>query len=799
MSTSKLSPLAQAVFSAAKLGDVDAINSIFHASSCIEKIAALANDVDSEGKTPLIYAAALGQQGYEVAEALLNHGASQNCEQRSAKTIRAFGLGLFSGRGKSAMCFAAEANSTRIIEALLRHGARLDKGSVDELGRQPLSIAAASGFIHACSLLLAKGSPDLAWARDHEGLSAVAHACSSGSVDIVDMLLKASPGTPAEWSKPSAEGLSLMEHAAKYSNAECIESLASIVRDRPELQERRLRKLPQGGLSGSPLFVAANRGSFEVFHAILTHSLGWLSLEEIAMSISVPSASSEMRRSGAIVAKIISSWKRWASDSAKSPKNSSFSEFSLLASAIRSPCFIAAKFDRQLRQSCVFLFKNGQEALFRRSLSGSEAPRRLAPPQNKPESESRSKDSNGLRSIWDEVNLFSMVNQRGQSLIGIAIESNRPEALKAVLSMAHCLALTDLRSGSSFEAGLVDGEGGAAKAAGAISPLSSYPWIRTHGAGGLTPLALAAARGCMESCEALLDEGASVSDVDTHGWTPYMRAVQHGHVEIMSLFERRASESGLQDARTFFGETPAMIACSCSQSEALAHLCARPEDFARRALEARWDGTTALMLATSQSSLACMDIVLKASDVNAQNEKGATALAIACHDMSRDAVRILAPLTDPTLTDIDGMTPLIYAMWRSPSFKSGAACVDILSDFQNPGDRFYPSKRINARFGDRSCSSFNALEWAEFLFSHVAGHQEINASEAIRKKMELWEHGGLPPRKSAHPESSGEPVLEMSALPQALAMEKLAILARKKIAAIEGAAPERSPRSLRGS
>ena len=794
-------PLVQAVFLAAQEGDAKAIKAIFSAlrndprkPARSATVAALANSVDSEGKTPLIYAASLGPRGRDAAIALLAGGASPSCEQpSSSRSRRAFRLDFFSQQGKSALCFAAETNATGTIDALLTKGARPDKKSVDELGRQPLSIAAANGFIHACSLLLSKGSPDLVWAQDHQGLTAVAHACSAGSVDIVDMLLKASPGTPSQWLARSAEGLSLMEHAAQYSNAECVESLAArvraAVRDVPEMAgAMRPRYLPSRWVSPSPLSIAASRGSFDVFHAILLESWWLLSPVEIAVGYANPNASPEIRSSGNIAVEMASSMK--ISASAKAARCNAWNEFSLLSEAILNPHFTLAQFSFMLDQSCRLLFRNAPEAISLCSSGAfSKAPRALASAENKIEREARQKDS--LGSIRDAVNLFAMVTPHGQSLIAIAIERNRPEALKAILAMAHCLALTDDSPRPSPQQASM---GGSAEEAGALSPQESYPWIRAHGAMGLTPLARAASAGCLESCEALLDQGARASDLDIHGWTPYMRAAQHGHVSIMSLFEKRDCAARLQDARTFFGETPAMIASSCSQREALSFLCSTPELLALRASETRLDGTTALMLATSQSDLACMRLLLDASDANAQNEKGATALAIACHDMSKDAVGILAPLTNPLLTDIDGMTPLIYAMWRSPSFPDGASCVDILSDFQNPDHRFSPSAKINARFGDKSYSSFNAPEWAEFLFKHVAGHQSRNDSEGLLKKIELWSQGLLPPRQPLLKDIEPAPLTEMSGLSQPLAMEKLAILARERIVAIEGAPAKRFPR-----
>lgn len=412
MSNSTQNPLVQAVFLAAQEGDAKAIKAMFSAMRTDSRkparsatIAALADSVDSEGKTPLIYAASLGPRGRDAAVALLAGGASTSCEQPSSlRSRRAFRLDFFSQHGKSALCFAAETNATGTIDALLAKGARLDKKSVDDFGRQPLSIAAANGFIHACSLLLSKGSTDLVWAPDLQGLTAVAHACSAGSVDIVDMLLKASPGTPAQWLARSAEGLSLMEHAAQYSNAECVESLASRIRDVPEMAGAMLPSpLPRGRLSPSPLFIAASRGSFDVFHAILLESWWLLSPADIANSIAAPNASPEMRLSGNIAAEMASSMRMSAS--AKAARWNAWNEFSLLSEAIRNPHFTLALFSGALDHSCRLLFRNAPEAISLRSSGAfSEAPRALASPENKFEREARQKNS--LGSIRDAVNLL---------------------------------------------------------------------------------------------------------------------------------------------------------------------------------------------------------------------------------------------------------------------------------------------------------------------------------------------------------------------------------------------------------
>lgn len=796
MSDSKQDPLAQSVFIAAQSGDATAIKAIFSAirktnskhSATSEAVAALANAVDSEGKTPLIHAAALGSRGREAVVALLAGRASPNCEQPpSQKTLRKFRLDFFSRRGKSVLCFAAEANATGSIQALLANGAALDKKSCDELGRQPLSIAAAGGFVHAASVLMSKGGKDLIWDLDHQGLGAVAHACSSGSADIVEMLLNASPGTPAQWLAPSAEGLSLMEHAAKYSNAECVELLASRIGTRDDLGAALLpRQLPRGRISASPLLIAAGRESFDVFHAILLESWWRISPADMSQCIAFPGASAEMRRSGSIAADMAAAMR--TSALAKSARLGSWNEFSSLRAVLCDPHFKEKEFRDLLAQSCRLLFRNASEAIQMWSSAGfSQAPKLLAFPKEHPNGKAELGGAHG--SIWDQANLFAMVNPQGQSLIAMAIERRQPGALKAILEIAHCLALTDPASEIGSE-----GPAGAAGGTLLTSQPKTYPWISAPGVVGLTPLARAASEGCRESCEVLLDFGASASAVDIHGWTPHMRAVQHGHVAVMSLLEQRDPAANLQDSRTFFGETPAMIASSCSQLEALSALCSTPGLLALRAAETRLDGTTALMLATSQSNLPCMGILLGASNVNAQNAKGATALAIACHDMSKDAVGLLAPLTDPRLADIDGMTPLIYAMWRCQLFPDGASCVDILSDFQNPRTFFNPSAKIKARFGDGLDEPFNASEWAEFLFQRVDGHQARNASQDFRKKCELWDDGLLPPRLAAPPKASAEPLVEMSALAQPLAIKSASASALRQIAAIEGATAERFPR-----
>ena len=725
-----------------------------------------ANAVDSNGVSALALAASLGAHGAHAVQLLLSHGANPNFStsppaQASASAPRAL-LRMFStpspgNAGKSPLCFAAESNATRSIQVLLSHGALLDKGFCNEDGLGPLAIAVARGFSHAAQLLVAAAKPGAPWEQGGAaGLSAVALACSSCSPQLLGDLLAHSPGSKKDWLRPNAKGDPILAHAVLEGSAECVAVLVNQALKIPGLDFQK---------AGAPSCIeaAALMGDAEKFAALLP-LIGQDRASQEAARAAWSTSSLSARGAHIVLQALLMGEMLSRAASAARKKTSSWGHFDALASALRDGTHTLAQFTHDLDRACLDLFDGAIEAISSRNAAERLAESSLIIRQCLIESPAGASLSGGSLpnaapgSIAHQENLFTLVDPHGRSLFHMASELGRPAELSMLLRTSRALWGQAPEQKDALRRAAARGHAECVKLLlpdigykAEPSPLAPPPplalAIDSPGPDGRSCLSLAAGSGSLECCEILLDFGASATSPDNAGFTPFMRAVEGGHLGVMK--ELGSRNPLVHELRSDAGETAAMIACWAGQPQALALLCSSPELMAQNARQTRSDGSTALMMAAGAGSLDCVEIILAASDPNAQNQRGANALFAACHAMSAPVMERLAPLADPAATDADGMTALIYAIVQQPDAGDRVEAISSLAKHQDPRAKFTPSAKFRSQFGDAMARSFDAIEWAQCI-AESHGRSAAPVGNALNLAAARWDGGELPPARS-HP------------------------------------------------
>lgn len=177
----------------------------------------------------------------------------------------------------------------------------------------------------------------------------------------------------------------------------------------------------------------------------------------------------------------------------------------------------------------------------------------------------------------------------------------------------------------------------------------------------LSPLAAqlfhAAGRGDAHALRAALARGANPKAREGRAPTALMRALEPENAECAFLLAPLSDLS----ARDLHGQTALHLAAATGSSELLIALGAR--DPAVCAAADRY-GDTPLIIAARRGQRSAVEILLPASDPLAANHDGETAL-MAC---SYGQLPLLLPVSDPLALDSNGDSALMLAAWeRSPA------------------------------------------------------------------------------------------------------------------------------------
>lgn len=161
--------------------------------------------------------------------------------------------------------------------------------------------------------------------------------------------------------------------------------------------------------------------------------------------------------------------------------------------------------------------------------------------------------------------------------------------------------------------------------------LDKYPRLmEMHGS--VEVLKSAMKSGGLEATRFLLDRGAGLDEVDSHGYTPLLRACSFGYAEIVELLLARGADPTVV---TPAGRTTLMLASAWPERPGSDHVA-----------------TIRLLLKDGRVP------------VNATDYQHQTALRLACYKERSERVRVLVVegLADHTIPDAKGNTPKDIAM-----------------------------------------------------------------------------------------------------------------------------------------
>lgn len=197
-----------------------------------------------------------------------------------------------------------------------------------------------------------------------------------------------------------------------------------------------------------------------------------------------------------------------------------------------------------------------------------------------------------------------------------------------------------------------------------VRVLAQQDDLEVRAEGGLTALALAAARGNLESVKLLLAAGADASSEDAMGISPLHLAAMRGDDALIR--ELLAASAALEAARTCNGSTPLLLACESRRRwpciapllEAGANasaVCRSGKSGLMALSEAKWsDSDDAKEICCSAQLL-----LQRAADANLSDCFGQTALHIACRRGPTCLIALLcASGAQPGIQDNDGIFSL---------------------------------------------------------------------------------------------------------------------------------------------
>jgi len=215
-------PCPGALRKAASIGSLSAVQMLLTAG-------AHASDRDGGRATPL--QAAVRNQHYDVAKALLENEADVNaepyrsssdqpCWQHVADGSRAFVYGQ-----RTALQFATENGDMQLVDLLIDHGADVNAPAADNAGATALQLAAVHGYIDLARRLIRLGADVDAPGAKYNGRTALGCAAEHGRLDVLQLLL--SHGVGAAAVRPSdnrqvSEAVELAEKNGHYASAQLL-------------------------------------------------------------------------------------------------------------------------------------------------------------------------------------------------------------------------------------------------------------------------------------------------------------------------------------------------------------------------------------------------------------------------------------------------------------------------------------------------------------------------------------------------------------------------------------------------
>lgn len=152
---------------------------------------------------------------------------------------------------------------------------------------------------------------------------------------------------------------------------------------------------------------------------------------------------------------------------------------------------------------------------------------------------------------------------------------------------------------------------------------------------GATALHYAAHRGSVAVAQQLLDVGADANKPDAWGWIPLHEAAENGHIEVATLLLQNGANTEAKN--NISGDTPLLLAVTEGHLEIVRSLIRHDAD-PNTCNKSR---ITPLMAATTRRTLDIARAVLcSRTVVNAQDERGSTALHYLLRDQDQDDDRL---------------------------------------------------------------------------------------------------------------------------------------------------------------
>jgi ankyrin repeat protein len=182
-----------------------------------------------------------------------------------------------------------------------------------------------------------------------------------------------------------------------------------------------------------------------------------------------------------------------------------------------------------------------------------------------------------------------------------------------------------------------------------------------------TALHFAATEGHEEMVVYLLDNGADPMRLDKVGWTPLMYASVRGHLGVVLLLLEPMGGQGLE-TRGILGNTALGLAIRWCHENVVAELL-RHGAQAYRINEMR-HGNSTLGYTVNRGHVGMVKVLVDHMGTQALHEwhsGGRGLLHIAAQWAKEDMVAYLVGKgLRPSITDDDGMTPLMYGVWVNP-------------------------------------------------------------------------------------------------------------------------------------